>query len=82
VYRLNIGIGKQTFQALFGAAKVDPATYDFTSMDVILPHPEYARQHFVCVLSPGEATFERVRSLLAEAYDLAVQKYNRRNAIK
>ena len=79
VFRLNIGIGKQTFQSLFGTAKVDVNSYDFTALDAIMPHPHYAQQHFICVLSPGEATFDRVRSLLAEAYDLAVRRYTRRN---
>ncbi len=80
VYRLNIGVGRQTFQDLFGADKVDVSGYDFTILDTIMPHPEYAKQHFLCVLSPGEATWERVRALLAEAYEIAVQRHNRRTA--
>ena len=79
VFRLNIGISKQTFQSLFGTTKVDVNSYDFTALDVIMPHPHYAQQHFICVLSPGEVTFERIRSLLAEAYDIAVRRYTRQN---
>ncbi len=79
VYRLNIGIGKQTFQSLFGTAKVDVDSYDFTALDEIMPHPHYAQQSFICVLSPSEATFERIRPLLAKAYDLAVRRYTRQN---
>src|SRR4051812_14496332 len=60
VFRLNIGVNKQTFQSLFGKAKVDVDSYDFTALDVIMPHPEYAQQHFICVLSPSDATFERI----------------------
>jgi hypothetical protein len=82
VFRLNIGISKQTFQSLFGATKVDINSYDFTALDVIMPHPDYAQQHFICVLSPSEATFERIRPLLAEAYDVAVRRYTRRNKNK
>jgi hypothetical protein len=82
VFRLNIGISKQTFQSLFGTAKVDVDSYDFTTLDVIMPHPEYAQHHFICVLSPSEATFERVRSLLAEAYDIAVRRYISQNKNK
>ena len=82
VFRLNIGISKQTFQSLFGSAKVDINSYDFTALDVIMPHPEYAREHFICVLSPSEATFERVRSLLAEAYDIAARRYTSQNKNK
>lgn len=79
VYRLNIGISRETFQALFGTAKVDVSSYDFTALDVIRPHPEYAPQNFICVLSPGAATWESVRDLLAEAYDIAVRRFTRRN---
>jgi hypothetical protein len=79
VFRLNIGISKQTFQSLFGTAKVDVSNYDFTALDVIMPHPDYAQHHFICVLSPSEATLERVRPLLAEAYDIAVRRYTSQN---
>jgi hypothetical protein len=79
VFRLNIGISKQTFQSLFGRGEVDLNNYDFTALDVIMPHPEYAQHHFICVLSPSEATFERIRTLLAEAYDIAVRRYTSQN---
>ena len=82
VFRLNIGVSRETFQSLFGTAKVDVGSYDFTTLDLIMPHPDYAPQNFICVLSPSEATFERVRALLAEAYDIAVRRYNRRNKDK
>ena len=82
VFRLNIGVSRETFQSLFGTAKVDVSNYDFTALDVIMPHPEYAPQNFICVLSPSETTFERIRALLAEAYDITVRRYNRRNKDK
>jgi len=82
VFRLNIGVSRKTFQSMFGTAKVDVSNYDFTALDVIMPHPEYAQQHFICVLSPSEATFERVRLLLAEAYDMAVRRYTSQNKNK
>lgn len=82
VYRLNLGVSRQTFQSLFGTAKVDNSNYDFTALDVIMPHPEYAKQHFICVLSPSEATFERIRPLLAEAFDIASRRFQRQNKNK
>jgi hypothetical protein len=82
VYRLNIGVAKETLQSLFGTAKVDLNDYDFTALDVIMPHPDYAPQNFICVLSPSDATFEKIRPLLAEAYDIAVRRFNRRNKDK
>ena len=75
VFRLNIGVSKQTFQSLFGTDEVNVNDYDFTALDVIMPHPEYAQYHFICVLSPSEETFEKMRALLAEAYDIAARNY-------
>ena len=80
VYRLNIGVSKQTFIALFGAGKVDVSGYDFTVLDTIMPHPEYASQSFICVLSPSPETFEKLQPMLAEAYDIAVRRQAKRAA--
>jgi Family of unknown function (DUF6194) len=82
VFRLNLGISKQMFQSLFGTTNVDVDNYDFTALDVIMPHPDYAQGHFICVLSPSEATFARIRPLLAEAYEIAVRRYNSQNKDK
>ena len=78
-YRLNIGVSKQTFHALFGTDEVNVNDYDFTALDVLMPHPEYAQYHFICVLSPSEKTFENIRGLLAEAYDIAARRYASQN---
>ena len=80
VYRLNIGVSRETFWSLFGKGKIDVSAYDFTALDMIMPHPDYSSQHFLCVLSPSEATFERIRPMLAEAYDIAMKRYNKRKA--
>jgi Family of unknown function (DUF6194) len=93
VFRLNIGIGKQTFRSLFGEPALlsdrdsaaingeNASGYDFTVLDRIMPHPVYGRMSWVCVLNPSDETFEtNVRQLLAEAYDLAVSKYKRQAA--
>jgi len=45
----------------------------------MLPHPVYARQHWVCILNPSAETFERsVWPLLVEAYETAAARYGRR----
>jgi hypothetical protein len=93
VFRLNIGIGKQTFHSLFGEA-LRPSgrnsaaesgdtshDYDFTTLDQLMPHPVYGRMLWVCVLNPSDETFEtNVRPLLTEAYEMAVNKHKRRVA--
>lgn len=80
VYRLNIGVSSETFQAMFGKGKVDVSAYDFTALDIVMPHPDYSSQHFLCVLSPSAATFEQIRPLVAEAYNIAMKKYKRHKA--
>jgi len=78
VFRLNIGVSRETFQSLFGRGQVDIRAYDFTALNKVMPHPDYAAQHYVCVLNPSETTLEQVRALLAEAYDLAVRRRRKR----
>ena len=73
VFRLNIGVGKETYASLVD----DGAEHDFTALDRLLPHPVYGRNHWVCVLNPSEATFETVKPLLREAYERAVERYAR-----
>ena len=86
VYRLNIGISKQTYQTLFRTETDDGVEvphnegYDFTTLDKLMPHPVYGRMYWVCVLNPSETTFATVRPLLKEAYEIAVKKYERRSA--
>jgi Family of unknown function (DUF6194) len=85
VFRLNIEVGKETYRSLFGRQPAPPGAsgmvntgHDFTVLDQLLPHPVYAPQSWVCVLNPSDATFQKIRPLLAEAYDLAVSRYTRR----
>ena len=70
VYRLNVGVSRQTYEGLFGAkADASGAEYDFAALDTIMPHPVYGQQFWICVLNPSEETFERVKPLLAEAHE-------------
>jgi hypothetical protein len=89
VYRLNIGVGKETFRAHFGdettfpdmnaGLGAIPTNYDFAALDRLLPHPVYGRQLWVCILNPSAATFEKVvMPLLTEAHAIGVQRDARR----
>jgi hypothetical protein len=73
IFRLNIGVGKETYASLFDAR----AEHYFTALDRLMPHPVYGEYHWVCVLNPSEATFERLRPLLQEAYERAADRYAR-----
>jgi Family of unknown function (DUF6194) len=78
VYRLNIGVGRDTFRSLFRT--VPAGGYDYAALDQLMPHPVYASQSWVSVLNPSRATFERLKSVLAEAYSLAVTRLTNRAA--
>jgi Family of unknown function (DUF6194) len=80
VFRLNVGVGRQTYVPLFGMPS-DGAGYDFAALDRLLPHPVYASQWWVCVLNPNEETFQReIRPMLAEAHALAAKRHRSRRA--
>lgn len=76
VFRLNIGVDRETFDGLFEPG----AEHDFTALDTLMPHPVYAEQHWVSVLNPSPATFERIKPLLGSAYQVAVRRRQRRQA--
>src|SRR5437763_8550620 len=84
VFRLNIGVSKDTFRALFdpatSAENDNRTTYDFAALDRLMPHPVYAPQSWVCVLNPSPETFEAVKPLLADAYARVATRHARRQA--
>ena len=80
VFRLNIGVSKETFQRLFDSPPGGgdaAATYDFSALDQLMPHPVYAPQSWLCVLNPSAETYQSVQSLLADAYQNAVRKFGK-----
>ena len=75
VFRLNIGVSKETFAKLFRADEEQ----DFTALDRLMPHPVYGRNHFVRVLNTRDSTFEEIKPLLREAYEIALRRAAPRN---
>jgi hypothetical protein len=71
VFRLNIGVGRATFERLVGGMG-EP---EYAAFDRILPHPVYAKQLWISILNPSDATFrDVVLPLVHEAHDrLAAQ---------
>lgn len=85
IFRVNLGVRKNTFVNLFGAVPKRPdkggivdIPYDFTEINQIIPHPVYAWMGWVCVLNPDENTFETLKPLIQEAYEYAKEKYEKR----
>jgi uncharacterized protein DUF6194 len=71
VFRVNIGVGRATLQRLVGS----DANPNYATLDELLPHPVYARQGWVSILNPSDATFrDPVLPLLTEAHDRLAAK--------
>jgi len=73
VFRLNIGVSKKTYDSMFTGER----DHDFTALDTVMPHPVYGVNHWLCVLNPTQSTFETLKPLLTEAYDIAVRRAKR-----
>src|SRR5690349_17096852 len=83
VFRLSVGVGKQTFRSLFDLPErkvsdeededndnSETTKYDFTALDQLMPHPTYGKMYWVIILNPSDEMFEtKVRPLLTEAYE-------------
>ena len=75
VFRLNLGVGKETFERLVGGVE-DP---DYAVLDRVVPHPVYAKQRWIGILNPSRATFEDVvKPLVAEAYERLARQHRLR----
>ena len=76
VFRLNIGVDRETFQSTFSD---EAAGFDFTTLDQLMPHPVYAKQHWICVLNPSRKTLQEMYPLLEAAHAVAVLKHSKRD---
>ncbi len=76
-FRLNIGLSRDTFQRLVGEQEAP----DYTALNQLMPHPVYAKQHYVSILNPSADAFEDViKPLLEEAHARTAAQYARREA--
>lgn len=85
VYRVNVGLRKQTFIEHFryiperpSAGNIVKMDYDFTILDTIIPHPVYAWMSWICVLNPSHKTFEELKIMIRESYEFAKEKFAKR----
>ena len=77
VFRLNIGVSRETFERLTGSM-TEP---DYVALDQILPHPVYAKQLWISILNPSDASFrDVVLPLLKEAHDRLAAARSRHSA--
>lgn len=76
VYRVNIGLGKGSFERLVG----DIADPDYAALDRLMPHPAYAKQRWVSVLNPSQDTVRHVvLPLVTDAHDRLAARRERQH---
>lgn len=75
VFRLNIGIGRESFKALFPE---ENKQWDYTELNRFMPHPDYAAQNYICVLSPTGDVLEQTLQYIREAYELAKGRFEKK----
>jgi len=85
VFRVNLGVRKDTFKEMFGFIPKRPPAggivgmdYDFTALDKIIPHPVYGWMAWISVLNPSKDKFEELIPLIQEAYVYAQEKFKKR----
>jgi hypothetical protein len=75
VFRINIGISRETFDTLIGEPS-EPV--DYSVLNTFLPHPEYAKQNFICILNPDGENAEKTKELIREAHAIAAKRAQRK----
>jgi hypothetical protein len=76
-FRLNIGVSRETFERTVGSI----ASPDYAAFDQLLPHPVYAKQRWISILNPSDATFrDIVLPLIDEAHDRLAKSRARHQA--
>jgi hypothetical protein len=76
VYRINIGVSRETFNTLFPKSLPEPI--DYTTLNTFLPHPDYAKQNFICILNPTGDNIEKTKQLIQEAHTIATTRHQRK----
>ena len=75
VFRINIGVSAATFKKLFPEERKD---MDYRELNVFQPHPHYAAQKFICILSPSGEKLDQTLAFIDEAYELAKGRAERK----
>jgi Family of unknown function (DUF6194) len=83
-YRVNLGVGREAYEALLGAAPRQPAGQevidtgtDYTASGTVMPHPFYAPLHWICIVNPCPNTATQLAELIDRAYANAASHYKR-----
>ena len=77
VFRINIGVSKATFDSLLGESSSE--NIDYSVLNTFLPHPDYAKQHFVCILNPSGENIDVTKKIIVEAHAIAAARLLKRS---
>lgn len=77
VFRINIGVSRYTFKSLLGDSSSE--NIDYSVLNTFLPHPDYAKQHFVCILNPSQENVDITKQLITEAHSIAASRLLRKS---
>ena len=85
IFRINFGVTKNTFINKFGFIPARPLKgntvdmqYDFSTLNMLLPHPVYAWMAWVSILNPDKNSFYNIKQFINESYEYAKEKYNKK----
>ena len=85
IFRVAIGLHPTTYNHLFGLKPNRPEKggiidtgHDFAVVNELMPHPIYGWMSWSQILSPTEEKFQEVFPLIAEAYQVAANKYEKK----
>ena len=76
VFRINIGVSRETYKSLLGEPDTD--NVDYSVLDIFLPHPHYAKQHYLCILNPSGNNVEVTKNLIVEAHAIAASRLRKK----
>ena len=88
VYRFAFCLAPAAYAERFGAVPGRPPKggvvslrdYDPARLDELMPHPVYAWMRWVHILSPSARSFEALRPLVDESFELVQARWKRRRA--
>lgn len=75
VFRINIGVSKETFKKLINQSNDE--AIDYSVLNIFLPHPDYARQNFICILNPADENIQETKRVIDEAHSIAAARARR-----
>ena len=85
VWRINFGLPRPDFVRLFGRLPARPGKgqaiegpWDFTTLDLLTPHPVYGWMGWVSILNPSPESFDGIKPLIGAAYGKARENFAKR----